>query len=458
MTPLTQKVQKLTEHVKDLPLDERVDALNELKELLHELSPFAAEPVDCVLWVKNDLVQANDYNPNAVAPPEMKLLEISIDADGYTQPIVADFDATLGKLVVVDGFHRHRVGRESKIVASRVQGYLPIVQIREEVNGRADRIASTIRHNRARGKHQVDQMSKIVVELTEGAAFPFFWPEMEFEEFVPLFGKWYGQGERTACFVGIRTDESLNRFRTIALSDKETWQGRRWTSRVGDGELYNIYPIYDWHVDDLWTYHAKFPERRHNRLYDLMHQAGLTPHQMRICQPYGDDQRRNLWLYHVVEPQTWARVVARVNGANGGALYVQEWGNINGYRRVTKPPGHTWQTFAEMLVGSMPPKSREHYRNKVLMFTKWWTERGYTDGIPDEADYDMEAQRKAPSWRRVCKTLLRNDYWGKGLGFSQQKSEGYEAYLKLMRKRKAEWKVQEEQMQFAPQAQGGEAE
>lgn len=286
--------------------------------------------------------------------------------------------------------------------------------------------------------------------VTDPLHFPFFWPGMEFEEFVPLFGEWYAQGQRCACFVGIRTDESLNRFRTIALSDKETWEGRRWTSRVqtATGELYNAYPIYDWHVDDLWTYHAKWPERRHNRLYDLMHQAGLTPHQMRICQPYGDDQRRNLWLYHVVEPQTWARVVARVNGANGGALYVQEWGNINGYRRVTKPPGHTWRTFAEMLVGSMPPKSREHYRNKVVLFEKWWTERGYPGGIPDEADYDMEAQHKAPSWRRVCKSLLRNDYWGKGLGFSQQKSEGYEAYLKLMRRRKAEWRVEQEQLGF----------
>jgi predicted phosphoadenosine phosphosulfate sulfurtransferase len=278
--------------------------------------------------------------------------------------------------------------------------------------------------------------------------FPFFWRAMEFEEFVPLFGEWYGCGERCACFVGIRTDESLNRFRTIALSDKETWRGLRWTSRVGEQQLYNAYPIYDWHVDDLWTYHAKNPERQHNRLYDLMHQAGLTPHQMRICQPYGDDQRRNLWLYHVVEPQTWARVVARVNGANGGATYIQEWGNINGYRRVTKPPGHTWRSFAELLVASMPPKSREHYRNKVLLFEKWWTERGYPGGIPDEADYDMEAQRKAPSWRRVCKTLLRNDYWGKGLGFSQQKSEGYEAYLKLMRRRKAEWKVEQEALGF----------
>lgn len=286
--------------------------------------------------------------------------------------------------------------------------------------------------------------------VVDESRYPFFRRGMEFEEFVPLFGDWYSRGcdpgedwesrpaERTACFVGIRTDESLNRFRTIALSDKETWGGRRHTSRVR-GECYNAYPIYDWSAADLWAWHARNPGRGHNRLYDLMHMAGLSLSQMRICQPYGDDQRRNLWLYHLVEPETWARVVARVNGANGGALYVQEWGNINGYRRVTKPPGHTFQSFARMLVDSMPPQAREHYRNKVALFEKWWMERGYPGGIPDEADYDMEAQRKAPSWRRVCKSLLRNDYWCKGLGFSQQRSEGYEAYLKLMRERKKKW-------------------
>jgi predicted phosphoadenosine phosphosulfate sulfurtransferase len=262
--------------------------------------------------------------------------------------------------------------------------------------------------------------------ITDENAYPFFWRGMEFEEFTPLFGEWYAQGKKCACFVGIRTDESLNRFRTIATTKKQTHKDFQWTTRV-IADTYNVYPIYDWKVGDIWAYHAKYPDKRYNRLYDLMHRAGMTPAQMRICQPYGDDQRRSLWLYHIVEPQTWSRVVARVNGANGGALYMQEWGNINGYRKITKPKGHTWRSFSELLIASMPPKSKEHYRNKITLFEKWWTERGYPGGIPDEADYDMEVQRKAPSWRRVCKSLLRNDYWGKGLGFSQQKSAGYEA-------------------------------
>ena len=146
-----------------LPLDELVNAINEARMALHEISPFKGEPVDFVRWVKSDSVHANDYNPNSVAPPEMKLLHTSIKNDGYTQPIVtaADNDG----VVVIDGFHRHRVGKECQDIQGKIHGYLPIVQIRQSQDERNDRIASTIRHNRARGKHAVSAMSDIVVEL-----------------------------------------------------------------------------------------------------------------------------------------------------------------------------------------------------------------------------------------------------------------------------------------------------
>lgn len=149
--------------IEQMPLHEKVAAINAIKRQLHEISPFKDEPVDCVIWIPSDNVTANEYNPNKVAPPEMELLEVSIVNDGYTQPIVtwAKDDAH----EVVDGFHRSRVGKESKLVAKRVQGYLPVVEIRKEQQGKNDRIASTIRHNRARGKHQVDAMSEIVLEL-----------------------------------------------------------------------------------------------------------------------------------------------------------------------------------------------------------------------------------------------------------------------------------------------------
>lgn len=278
--------------------------------------------------------------------------------------------------------------------------------------------------------------------ITDETYFPFFSRGMEFEEFVPEFGKWYGQGKLCACFVGIRTDESLNRFRTIVQSKKATYLGKRYTSLVIES-VYNVYPIYDWKSADLWTYHAR-TKLPHNALYDVMYRAGVPMGHMRICQPYGDDQRKGLWLFHLIEPETWSKIVARVNGANGGALYVQEWGNINGYRGITKPPGHTWESFAKLLIASMPTKTQKHYRNKVLLFNRWWIVKGYPQGIPDEAAYEMEAARRAPSWRRVCKSLLRNDYWCKGLGFSQHKSAGYQKYLDLMERRKHKWHDQGE--------------
>lgn len=286
------------------------------------------------------------------------------------------------------------------------------------------------------------------IAIQDQKFFPFFRFGMEFEEFVPLFGEWYSQGKSCACFVGIRSDESLNRWRTIASKTKTTLGDRQWTSKVTE-HCYNIYPIYDWKTEDLWTWHARNPEAPSNELYDRMHLAGLTIHQMRICQPYGDDQRRGLWLFHLIEPETWAKIVYRVNGANGGALYVKEWGNINGYRTVNKPPGHTWQSFAEMLIESMPPATREHFRAKVFVFQEWWKKKGYPDGIPDEAEYALEVKRLAPSWRRVCKSLLRNDYWCKGLSFTQHKSDAYKRYLNMVKRKMEREKAEREaQMQL----------
>ena len=148
-----------------MDIDQKVEAINTIRLMISEHSPFKTEPVDCVQWVKNDVVTANEYNPNKVAPPEMKLLELSIMNDGYTQPIVSWSNEEEETIEVIDGFHRNRVGKESKVIQQRVHGYLPIVDIRTEQSSKNDRMASTIRHNRARGKHQVDAMSGIVIEL-----------------------------------------------------------------------------------------------------------------------------------------------------------------------------------------------------------------------------------------------------------------------------------------------------
>ena len=156
-------IEKIIKELENMTTEERVDNINKIKIQLHKVSPFKTEPVDCVIWVKHGDISANDYNPNTVAPPEMELLKLSILQDGYTQPIVA-FKKDNG-FEVIDGFHRNRVGKECKEVNTRINGYLPITVINTDREDKSDRIASTIRHNRARGKHGVDSMSDIVVEL-----------------------------------------------------------------------------------------------------------------------------------------------------------------------------------------------------------------------------------------------------------------------------------------------------
>lgn len=155
-------VEKLT-GLSDLETADQVEVINAIRQAIHEVSPFRSEPVDLVQWVPAESVTANDYNPNSVAPPEMELLRLSIMADGYTQPIVTNVEDETR--IVVDGFHRNRVGKECKDVHQRVHGYLPVVQIKSSQTDRGDRMAATIRHNRARGKHRVEAMSEIVLEL-----------------------------------------------------------------------------------------------------------------------------------------------------------------------------------------------------------------------------------------------------------------------------------------------------
>lgn len=261
-------------------------------------------------------------------------------------------------------------------------------------------------------------------------------PGMEFEEFIIVWGEWYAQGKPTGGFIGIRADESLNRFRTIAVWDKRMHGGKRYTTNIS-GELYNVYPIYDWRTEDIWRFHAKYPELPHNRIYDLMHKAGVPISQQRLCQPYGDDQRKGLWLYHILEPQTWFKLIARVNGANTGALYVQENGNVMGYNKISKPDGHTWKSFTNLLLESLPKPTREHYIKRFRGFIKGWQGRGY-ETIPDEAPKTLEDKHWAPSWRRMAKVLLRNDWWCKGLGLTQPKSAAYGKFLELKKAKKAE--------------------
>lgn len=291
-------------------------------------------------------------------------------------------------------------------------------------------------------EHWIREKPSLASDLSQ---YDFYVPKMEFEELMVIFGQWYSQGKTTGAFIGIRADESLHRYRAIvSRKDGLMTQDQKWTTKVSKC-LYNVYPIYDWRTEDIWVYHGKFPDRKHNRVYDQMTKAGVPLSNQRLCQPYGDDQRRGLWLYHILEPQTWYRLVSRVNGANSGSLYINETGNMTGYNKITKPDGHTWKSFCNLLLSTMPKKTRDHYVVRFKKFIAGWRQRGY-ETIPDEAPHELEVKCWAPSWRRMCKVLLRNDYWCKGLGQTQPLSDSYQKFKEIKAKRKEAARLQSEQL------------
>lgn len=218
-TNLIYECRALFAALEQFDLDTKVETINRIREALREHSPFKSEPVDCVRWIKAEQVTANDYNPNSVAPPEMKLLEHSIAEDGYTQPIVSWHRDDVFE--VVDGFHRHRVGKESATVRERVHGYLPTVVINNARNDKGDRMAATIRHNRARGEHRVESMAEIVVELKRR-----FWND-----------------EKIAKELGMEPDEVLRLTQVTGLAGlfadrdfSEAWEAESFTEIEGEDD------------------------------------------------------------------------------------------------------------------------------------------------------------------------------------------------------------------------------
>lgn len=279
-----------------------------------------------------------------------------------------------------------------------------------------------------------DQQSNWVRDMPACAfdlsKFDFYRPKMEFEEFIVLFGEWYSKGENTVAFIGIRADESLHRYRAI-ISRKEglMLNGEKWTTKITQS-LYNAYPIYDWRTEDIWVFFGKNKELPSNSIYSKMSMAGVPISLQRLCQPYGDDQKKGLWLYHLLEPETWYRLVNRVSGVNSGALYIQESGNINGVRFVEKPDQYTWKQYTNMLLNTLPKKTRDNYSERFKKFIAGWKKRGYSE-IPDESPQILESKCWAPSWRRMARCILRNDYYCKGLGQTQPLSDAYQKYKSI---------------------------
>lgn len=286
--------------------------------------------------------------------------------------------------------------------------------------------------------------------ITDTGYFDFYKYRMEFEDFVPLFADWQAKksNNKVASLIGIRSDESFNRYSTIINIRKRRYKEQGWTTQISDKEIFNVYPIYDWGVEDIWTYIGK-NKLMYNELYDKMYLAGRTLHNMRICQPYGDDQRVGLDLFKLCEPDTWERVLKRVLGVNYGNIYCNS--KFMGYRKVELPPGHTWESYAKMLLKTIPPYLADHYKEKINVFFKWWCnycggrpehqrvasendkfdEMGiyYSEFIPYDGYKGKEApdthQWRDPLWKRVCRAILKNDFWGKTIGFSQVKESSF---------------------------------
>lgn len=254
-----------------------------------------------------------------------------------------------------------------------------------------------------------------------------FRPGMEFEEFIQLFSQWYHASHpgNAACGVGIRADESLNRFQTIAFYErKEEYQGCHWTTRLSEG-VYNFYPLYDWKVGDIWGAVSQLGLQS-NEIYELMYKNGLSIHQQRLCQPYGDDQRNGLDQFRALEPETWEKVLGRVNGVNFGNIYCRTTalGNIKSF----KPDTMTWEQYTVFLLESIGLYNRElmlHYYGKIKKFIRWYEkhEGVALSQIPGEADKKLEQQKKAISWRRIARAIEKNDFYMKRLSFSQTKAD-----------------------------------
>ncbi|XXD08001.1 phosphoadenosine phosphosulfate reductase [Klebsiella sp. R445] len=278
-----------------------------------------------------------------------------------------------------------------------------------------------------------------VEAITDPAYFPFYTTGMSFEEFVRSFADWFSQNRPAAMMVGIRSDESLNRFRTISSQRKQRFaDDKPWTTMAPGGHTWYVYPIYDWKTADIWTLFSK-NGYTYNPLYDLMYQAGVPLRYMRICEPFGPEQRQGLWLYHVLEPERWAAICQRVNGVHSGGVYAGYDNQFYGHRKLDKPSHHSWKRYALFLLDSMPRNTAEHYRNKIAVYLHWYQKQGMED-IPDSQDGDTSS-RDIPSWRRICKVLLNNDYWCRQLSFSPTKATNYKKYCQRMNKKRQQWGI-----------------
>ncbi len=258
-------------------------------------------------------------------------------------------------------------------------------------------------------------------------ALPFYRFGMFFEEFVPEFQNWFAGEDKLACFVGLRADESLNRFRAIKKKRPTRYNGWSWTRIMGkEGNSVAVYPIYDWRVQDIWAYIGK-NNLPYNRIYDRMYWLGISLHEMRINEPYGPEARRGLDKYHPLEPETWSKMVERVGGVNFGKLSGLTRLFARGNKIVRPKTFKTWKDYAMFLLDTYPPEARAHYLRRINVLIKWWQDNRRQEldaaGVPEGDIYDDHDNPKKESWRTVCRVLLENDFFCTKLCFGVNKRE-----------------------------------
>lgn len=267
---------------------------------------------------------------------------------------------------------------------------------------------------------------------------------MEFEEFIVEFPKHLVVGEglkKVGQVIGIRTDESYNRYLKMRVKEnREFFQGKQWMlkQKFSGHDTYSVHPIYDWRTSDVWKYSAG---KKYNPVYDIMYWAGYPLSSMRICQPYGEEQRDNIDLFARIEPETWNRIVERVYGANFAKIYKGK-NVLKG--RIVPPDGVTWEAWGRLILKTMPGFLREHYLRRINVFLRWWRKELYGDidhvytaqyaeneSVDEEGIYRVvihdehpeDAKKLQPSWRRITKVLLKGDYLCKNLTFQANKKE-----------------------------------
>jgi len=292
--------------------------------------------------------------------------------------------------------------------------------------------------------------------------FPFFKENMNYDEFWDSFGEWYADGEDCACLIGIRTDESLNRFRAIMNERKQTHGGNNWTKKNGNF-VYNCYPIYDFKTEDIWIANYLY-DWDYNKLYDVFWKAGLSVAQMRVASPFMSESKSSLNLYRVIDSNVWSRLCARVSGAN----FVATYGKQLSYRTFNLPEGHTWKSFVKFLLDTLPDEVAENFKMRFIQSIKYWWRvgRGLDDdtieelkkiGVdfvlgektrhgnkdkwcvrmlpPDHLDELKRHPSEVTSWKRFAITILKNDHTCKYLGLAPTHDQ-----LKRMKQIKEKYK------------------